>query len=79
MDSINDLPKYQFEGIRLTYEHFMEVGGKMIPLEEPIFIQSYFDRTFSVSPYVLNEVCERMKEELYKRVLKERRVDESDI
>ena len=79
MNSINDLPKQYFEGYRLTFEHFMEVNGEKIPLEKPIYVQTYFDRTFSASPYVLNEVCERMKEELYKRVLKERRVDESDI
>jgi hypothetical protein len=49
----------------------MEVGGKKIPLEEPIYVQTYFDRTFSASPYVLHEVLERMKEAIYERVSKE--------
>lgn len=71
MNSINDLPKYEFEGIRLTYEHFMEVGGEKVPLEKPIYVQTYFDRTFSASPYVLHEVLERMKEAIYERVSKE--------
>lgn len=75
MNSINDLPKYEFEGIRLTYEHFMEVNGKKVPLEEPIYVQTYFDRTFSANPYVLHEVLERMKEAIYERVSKETKND----
>lgn len=72
MNSRNDLPKYEFEGFRLTYEHFMDVNGDKFSLEEPIVAQCYVDRnlTLSVKPYVLNEILERMKEEIYKRVLK---------
>ena len=73
MNSENKSPAYEFEGFRLTFEHFMDINGEKIRLEKPIIAQSYFDRTFtsSIKPYVLNEILERMKEEIYDRALKE--------
>lgn len=73
MNSTNNSPGYEFEGFRLTFEHFMNINGEKIRLEEPIVAQSYFDRTstFYIRPYVLNEILDRMKEEIYNRALKE--------
>ena len=73
MNSINDSPKYEIEGVRLTFEHFMSIDGKKIPLEEPIVAQCYFDRTFTfgIKPYVMNDVFARLKEEICNRVLSE--------
>ena len=71
MNSSNNAPGYEFEGFRLTFEHFMDINGEKIRLEEPLIVQNYFDRRLFVEPYILNEVFERMREEIYKRVLHE--------
>lgn len=54
----------EFEGIRLTYEHFISVDGKKYPLEEPIYVQTYFIRGQKPSSYVLNDVLRQMEEKL---------------
>ena len=71
MNSTNNSPGYGFESFRLTFEHFMDINGEKIRLEEPLIVQNYFDRRLSVKPYILNEVLDRMKEEIYNRVLRE--------
>lgn len=71
MNSSNDVTGYAVEGFRLTFEHFMDINGEKIRLEEPLIVQNYFDRRLSVKPYILNEVLDRMKEEIYNRALKE--------
>ena len=53
----------EFEGIRLTYEHFISVDGKKYPLEEPIYVQTYFIKG-QPSSYVLNDVLRQMEEKL---------------
>lgn len=71
MNSENNSTEYAFEGFRLTFEHFMDINGEKIRLEEPLIVQNYFDRRLSVKPYILNEVLDRIKEEIYNRVLHE--------
>jgi hypothetical protein len=54
----------EFEGIRLTYEHFISSDGKKYPLEEPIYVQTYFIRGQQPSSYVLNDVLRKMEDKL---------------
>ena len=54
-----------YEGYRLTLEHFISNNGTLNRIEEPITVQTFFDRTvMPPSAYVVGEVLHRMEQEI---------------
>lgn len=59
-----------FEGYRLTLEHFIQFEGERHAIEEPLVVQSFFDRSFGGSAsYCLNDMLQRMEEAVLCRSL----------
>ena len=58
-----------FEGYRITLEHFYVTDDqKKSPIDLPVVVQVVYDRTFSCTPIVINEMIRRMEHELLVRM-----------
>ena len=58
-----------YEGYRLTLEHFISNNGEIHRIEEPISVQTFFDRTVTPpSAYVVGEVLHRMEQEIQNKI-----------
>lgn len=58
-----------FEEYQLRLDHyFLDTQSKeRNPIEDPLVIRASFDRNFGRSPIVLNELLDRMKQEVLVR------------
>ena len=53
---------------KLTLEHYISYNGNHISIEEPLAVQMIIDTTYAPRPVCINEMIERMKYEMLKRV-----------
>lgn len=55
---------------RLRLDHFFDDGEKQHQIEEPLVIQMMCDNTYMPVPVCLNNMLDKMREELLNRVPK---------
>ena len=53
---------------RLSLDHFFDDGEKRHQIEEPLVMQMIVDRTYMPVPVCLNNMLDKMREELLNRV-----------
>ena len=53
---------------RLRLDHYIDDGEKRHQIEEPLVIQMIVDRTYMPVPVCLNNMLDKMREELLNRV-----------
>ena len=53
---------------RLRLDHYIEDGEKHFQIDEPLVIQTIIDRTYMPIPVCLNNMLDKMREELLNRV-----------
>ena len=56
------------EKYRLRLDHFFDDGEKRHQIEEPLVIQMIVDHTYMSVPVCLNNMLDKMREELLNRV-----------
>lgn len=52
---------------RLTLSHYLGDEEDRIMIEEPLVVQMIFDRTFAPTPVCLNQMLDRMRDEVLRR------------
>jgi hypothetical protein len=53
---------------RLRLDHYIEDGEKHFQIDKPLVIQMIIDRTYTPVPVFLNNMLDKMREELLNRV-----------
>ena len=60
------------EQYRLTLEHFIvDTNGNKHKLEEPLFVNVIYDRTFGPAPYVINQMLDQLRYAVIERIDRE--------
>lgn len=52
---------------RLTLSHYIESEEDRIMVDEPLVVQMIFDRTYVPTPVCLNQMLDRMRDEVLRR------------
>lgn len=52
---------------RLTLSHYIESEEDRIRIDEPLVVQMIFDRTYAPTPVYLNQMLDRMRDEVLRR------------
>lgn len=52
---------------RLTLSHYIESEEERIMVDEPLVVQMIFDRTYAPTSVCLNQMLDRMRDEVLRR------------
>ena len=61
-----DLPIYEIYALRL--DHYIEDQGDRHPLDEPLVVKMVYDRRYIPLPICINNMIDKMRDEMLKRV-----------
>ena len=57
-----------YERYKLVLYHDMVFGDAVDRIDDPIAVEYIVDRTFGVGPIIVNEMCDRLKDFLLKKI-----------